>query len=65
MQLTTTGAGPRISGNFYKAAVQANLLSGAETWVMSFQNGRNLGSLHHRVALRLVKIHPRRYISGI
>ena len=52
---------PRI---FYKAVVKATLLFGAESWMMSHWIGRNLGGFHHRVALRLSKMHPKRDVTG-
>ena len=58
------GEYPQTSGNFYKAVVKENLLPGAETWVMPPRVGSNLGGFHHRLALCLANIHPRRDIMG-
>ena len=58
------GADPQTSGTFYKAVVQATLLFGVETWVMTPRIERTLGSFHHRVARRLVVIWTRRYMMG-
>ena len=55
---------PWTSGNFYKEVVQATLLCGAETWVISPKIWRTLGRLHHRVARRLAKMHPSRDMPG-
>ena len=44
------GADPRISGLFLKAVVQAVLLFGLETWVLTPRMERALGSFQHRVA---------------
>ena len=52
------GAYPRTSGTFYKVVVQAILIFGVETWVMTFRIGRTLGSFHHRVACRTAVIWP-------
>ena len=41
---------PKIMGRFYVAVVQAVLLYGAETWVVSERNMRKLKSFHHRCA---------------
>ena len=54
----------RTPRKFYKTVVQAPLLFGAETWVVSPRTGRTLGGFHYRVACRMAKIHPRRYIMG-
>ena len=44
------GANPKASGMFFKAVVQAVLIFGAETWVMTPHMGRSLGGFQHRVA---------------
>ena len=44
--------------------VQATLLFGAETWVMSPRIGNNLYRFHHRVDHRLAGMQPRRYTTG-
>ena len=58
------GADPRISGNVYKAAMKANLLPGADTWVMPPWVGRILDGFHNRFALRIAKMHPMRDMMG-
>ena len=49
---------------FSKAVIQANLLFGSETWVMTPRTGRNLGGFHHSVALFITGMNPWRYIAG-
>ena len=58
------GAEPRTYGNLYKVVVQANLLFGADTWVVSPIIGRNIGGFHHRVARRLTVMRPRQGTPG-
>ena len=41
---------PRISGLFLKAVVQAVLLFGSETWVLTTHMERALGRFQHRAA---------------
>ena len=45
------GADPKVSGNFYKAVVQAVLLFGAEMWILTPRMERALDRFQHRVAL--------------
>ena len=54
----------RTPRKFYRTVVQATLLFGAETWVMSPRIGRVLGGFHYRVACEMAKMHPRRDITG-
>ena len=58
------GADPQTCGNFYKAVVQATLLFGSDTWVITPSIGRNLGALLHRVTRHLAVIQPKQYIMG-
>ena len=44
---------------FFNAVVQAVLLFGSETWVLTSRMDWALGSLHHRVAQRLTGRQPR------
>ena len=44
--------------------VQATILFGTETWVVSPRIGKTLGGLHHRVALWLALMRPRWYMTG-
>ena len=55
---------PRTSGKFYNAVVQATLLFGAESWVMSPRIEITLGGFHHRVDRHLEKIQPKRTGAG-
>ena len=55
---------PCTNGTLYKMVVQATLLFGAETWVMSPRIGNNIYRFHHRVDQRLVGMQPRRYTTG-
>ena len=48
--LRREGAKPRFSGMFFKAVVQAVLIFGLETWVLTPRMGRALESFQHRVA---------------
>ena len=48
--LILEGEEPNISGHLFKAAVQAVLLFGAETWVLTPRMERALSSFQHRVA---------------
>ena len=52
---------PRIAAKFYKAVVQAVLLYGSETWVLSTAALAGLEGFHIRAAYRMaVKHKPRR-----
>ena len=51
-------------GMFFKALVQAVLILGAETWVMTPRMGRDLGGFQHRVAQRITGRQPRRLLDG-
>ena len=57
------GVDPRISGNFYKAIVQAILLFCLDTWVMKPRIGRTLGRSHHRVVRHTAGINTKRYTT--
>ena len=46
--LIREGAYPKVSGIFYKAVVQAVLMFGAETWVLTLMMERDLDSFQHR-----------------
>ena len=48
------GCQPTVIGDFFKAVVQAVLLFGLETWVMTPRMVRSLGGgVQHRVARRI------------
>ena len=54
------GEDPQTYRNFYKAVVNANIMPGSETWVMTHRVGRNLGGFHHRLARQIENMQPRR-----
>ena len=58
------GAYKRVSGNFFKAVVQAVLLFGAETWVLSPRIERVLEIFLHGAARRITGRQPRRGGDG-
>ena len=58
------GADPRMSGLFFKAVIQAVLLFGSETWVLTPRMEGALGSVQHRVAQQMTGSHMRR-LGGI
>ena len=51
--ISREGATPRVSGFFFKAVIQAVLVFGEETWVVSPRMGTSLGGVHTQVARRL------------
>ena len=53
------GADARVSGIFFKAVVQAVLLFGAETWVLTPMMERDLDSFHNGDACRITGRQPR------
>ena len=57
-------AAPRVSGFFFKALVQALLLFGAETLVVTPHMGTALGGFHTQVERRLTGQLPRRTTDG-
>ena len=46
----------RTTGRFYEEAVQAVLLFGSETWVMTPWMEKALKGFHHRVVRRMASI---------
>ena len=54
--LSREWANLRVSGMLFKVVVQAVLLFGSETWVMTPCMERALGSFQHRVAQRITYI---------
>ena len=56
--LEREGASPRVLGMFFKAVVQEVLLFGSETWVMTPDMGRALGSFQHRVSRQITGRQP-------
>ena len=58
--LSSEGADKRVLGNFFKAVVQAVLMFGAETWVLTPRIEQDLKSFLHGAALRITVKQPRR-----
>ena len=58
--LSREGADKRVSVNFSKAVVQAVLLFGAETWVLTLRIERALESFQNGAALRITGRQPQR-----
>ena len=59
------GTFPRVLGVLFKAVVQAVLLFGSETWVLTPRMGRALRSFHHRVTRRITGRPPNQWEDGI
>ena len=59
------GTFPRVLGVLFKAVVQAVLLFGSETWVLTPRMGRALRSFHHRVTRRITVRPPNQWEDGI
>ena len=62
--LEREGENERMSGTLFKAMVQAVLLSGSETWVLTPCMGRTLGGFHHRVACRMTEKNRGAYLPA-
>ena len=62
--LRSEGVNPRAMGYFYKAVVQAILLYGSETWVLTNFQLKKLRSFHARVARYLTGRHIRQNKDG-
>ena len=62
--LRSEGVRPKAMGYFYKAVVQAILLYGSETWVVSDSLMKRLRSYHSRVARYLTGKHIRQNADG-
>ena len=58
--LSLKGADKRVSGNFFKAVVQAVLPFWADTWVLTPRIERALDSFVHGAARRITGKQPRR-----
>ena len=58
------GAKPRLSGMFFNAVVQAVLLFGLETWVLTPHMIWDLGGFQNRFAWRITGRQPRRRGDG-
>ena len=62
--LSREGADTRTLGKIYLVVVQAVLLYGSETWVLTPHMQRVLGGFHHRVARRLTRKKTRKVRDG-
>ena len=62
--LRSKGMKPRAMGYFYKAIVQAILLYGLETWVVSDSHLKQFRSFHSRVGRHLTWRHIRQLEDG-
>ena len=58
------GADPKVSGNFYKAVVQALLRFRAKTWFLTQSMDKALYSFQYRVARRLTGKQPQQSKDG-
>ena len=58
--LSREGADKRVSGNLFKAVVQAVILFGAETWVLTLRIEQSLESFLHGAARQITRRQPRR-----
>ena len=62
--LRSENASPRVAAKFYTAVVQAVLLYGSETWVLSTTALARLEGFHIRAAYRITKQHKLRRGPG-
>ena len=62
--MSREGADKRVSGNFFKAVVEAVLLFGEETWVLTPRIERALDSFIHWTAHKITGNQPRRWGGG-
>ena len=62
--LCREGGDARVSGNFFKAVVQAVLMFGAETWLLTPRMEQALDSFQHGAARRITGRQPRRRGDG-
>ena len=53
------GEDKRTAGRFYEAVVQAVLLFGSETWVLTPQLEKSLEGFHRRAAQRMAGMGPK------
>ena len=58
------GASPRLPGVFLKVFVQAVLIFGSETLVMTPRMSRDLGVFQHRVSRRITGRKAKRQVDG-
>ena len=62
--LKQEGANPKTMAVFYRTVVQAVLLYGAETWVVSDTNLKKLRAFHHRAVRYMTRCHIRKLGDG-
>ena len=62
--LSREGAQPKAMASIYKAVVQAVLLYGSESWVLSLKMEKKLDSFHHRCARYITGQHIRQNLDG-
>ena len=62
--LSREGADKRVSGNFFNAVVQAVLLFGVETWVLTLRIEQALESFLRGSTYRITGRQPRRGGGG-
>ena len=62
--LIRKGADARTPGQIYLVVVQAVLLYGSDTWVLTPHMQRVLGGFHHRVARRMTRQQPQKVRDG-
>ena len=62
--LVRDGADRRTAGRFYVVVVQAVLLSGSETWVVTPRLDKALEGFHHQVVLRMAGMGPKHQQYG-
>ena len=58
------GADRRKVGRFYVVMVQAVLLFGSETWVLTPRLEKSLEGFHHRAVWRMAGMGPKRQCDG-
>ena len=59
------GEDRKTVGRFYVEVVQAVLLFGSETWVLTPWLEKSLEGFHHREARRMTGMHPKRQRYGL
>jgi hypothetical protein len=62
--LKRQGANPVVMGRFYLAVVQAVLLYGSESWVLTEREKASLRTFHHRSARHISRCHIRQGTDG-
>ena len=62
--LVREGADRRTVGRFYVAVVQAVILLGSETWILTPQLEKALKGFHQQAAWRMAGMYPNRQWDG-